>query len=80
MGSVTVRWEGITPVPAAVAVFVGRNPDTRSSDLAWAFGVAPDTMRRHIRLLELAGLVKRQGHKLRLTVPPEVLHQRWGVS
>lgn len=73
-----LRWEGVTAVPAAVALFVGRNPDQRTEELAAAFQVRPATMRGHLRLLEATGFIQRQGRRVSLAVPLEVLTERWG--
>lgn len=76
MGS--LRWQGISPTAAAVALYLGRHPDMKTSELAEAFGVKPPTMRTHLRLLELGGFVQRTGQHVRLAVALEQLTERWG--
>ncbi len=77
MGGVT--FAGVTPTAAAVALLIGRAPGVKVQSLAERMGVKPATMRQHVRLLELSGIVARKGHALTLAVPLADLQARWGV-
>lgn len=77
MGS--VMFMGVTPTAAAVALLIGKTPGVKVRVLAERMGVQPATMRQHVRLLELSGIVAREGRALTLAVPLADLQARWGV-
>jgi DNA-binding MarR family transcriptional regulator len=57
-----------------VARVIATHPGIRQSDVARKLGIARSTLHRHIRALEGAGIIKRDGRALEpaevLAVPP----------